>query len=102
DDGGQVRGCQVVGLGPGEIRVRRGDATDQAVSGDVAGGAVLPVAQQDDGDPEIAAGFGDAGQSLRGGRARDGSQYYRDRLRAAVGGAGAAEDHGFGFVERCV
>ena len=82
DDGGEVRGCQVVGLGPGKVRVRRGDAGDQAVGGDVAGGAVRPAAQQDDGDAEIAAGLGDAGQPLRGGGAGSGGQHHRDGLRA--------------------
>ena len=65
-----------------------------------------PVAQQDDGDAEIAAGFGDAGQPLRGGGAGGGGQHHRDGLRAVfavlVCGAGAADDHGFGLIERRV
>ena len=69
DDRGEVGGFEVVGLGPGKARLRRRDAADQAAGGDVAGGAVRPVAEQDDGDAEIAAGGGDAGQPLRGGGA---------------------------------
>ena len=54
--------------------------------------------------PEIAAGFGDAGEPLRGGRAGSGGHHHRDGLRAAVavGGAGTADDHGFGLIEHRV
>ena len=41
-----------------------------------------PAAQQDDGDAETAAGFGDASQPLRGGGAGGGGQHHRDGLRA--------------------
>ena len=62
-----------------------------------------PVAEQDDGDAEIAAGGGDAGQPLRGCGA-GGGQHYRDGLRAvvAVCGPGTPDDHGFGLIERGV
>ena len=107
DDRGEVLSFEVVGLGPGKGRLRRRDAADQAVGGDVAGDAVRPSAQQDDGDAEIAAGFGDAGQPLRGGGSGGGGQHHRDGLRAVCGvcgvcGAGVSDDHGFGLIERRV
>ena len=59
-----------------------------------------PAAQHDDGDLQIAAGLGDSGQPLRGGRAGSGGHHHRDGLRAAaVGGAGPADDYGFGLIE---
>ena len=103
DDRGEVGGFEVVGLGPGKARRGRRDVADEAAGGDVAGGAVGPVAEQDDGDAEIAAGGGDAGQPLRGGGVRGGQQH-RGGLRAVVagGGPGAPDDHGFGLIERRV
>ena len=106
DDGGEVGSCEVVGLGPGKGRLQWRDVADQAVGGDVAGGAVRPFAEQDGGDAEIAAGFGDASQPLRGGGAGGGGQHHRKGLRAVVAvfvcGPGTPDDHGFGLIERRV
>ena len=107
DDGGEVGSCEVVCLGPGKVSPGRRDTGDQAVGGDVAGGAVRPFAQQDGGDAEVAAGLGDAGQPLRGGGAGGAGQHHHDSLRAvfavlAVCDPGAPDDHGFGLIERRV
>jgi hypothetical protein len=103
-DRGEVGGGEVVCLSAAQTRVRRGDAGDQAVVREVAGAAVRPVAEKDDCDAEIGAGFGDPAQPVPGCLPRCGDQHHRGGRRAVVvcgaGGPGAGDDHGVELIER--